>query len=111
ICLVSSYACVSLVHHARRASGRMRLVWTSIGALSVGFGIWATHFVAMLAYRPGFMPSYDLALTAASLAIAILLCGGGLAMAIRGNGGGDHALGGAVVGVAISSMHYTGMLA
>lgn len=57
ICLVSSYACVSLVHHARRASGRMRLVWTSIGALSVGFGIWATHFVAMLAYRPGFLPS------------------------------------------------------
>lgn len=41
ICLVSSYACVSLLHHARRASGRMRLVWTSIGALSVGFGIWA----------------------------------------------------------------------
>ena len=45
--------------------------------LAVGFGIWATHFVAMLAFRPGFTLSYDVGLTAASLAIAILVCGAG----------------------------------
>ncbi|WP_323015638.1 diguanylate cyclase domain-containing protein, partial [Devosia sp.] len=111
ICLASSYACASLVNHARRASGRMRWVWTAIAALAVGSGIWATHFVAVLAFRPGFTPAYDLALTGASLGIAILVCGAGIAMAIRGQGGWDHALGGAVVGVAISSMHYTGIFA
>ena len=111
ICLASSYACVSLVNHAYRASGRMRWVWTAIAALAVGSGIWATHFVAMLAFQPGFTPAYDLALTGASLAIAILVCGAGIAMAVRGRGGWDRMLGGAVVGVAISSMHYTGIFA
>ncbi len=111
ICLVSAYACVGLLRHAHRASGRMRLTWTAVAALAVGFGIWATHFVAMLAFRPGFTLSYDVGLTAASLAIAILVCGAGIAMAIRGTGMWDHFLGGAVVGVAISSMHYTGIAA
>ena len=111
VCLVSSYACVGLLRHAHRAAGRMRLIWTIVAALAVGFGIWATHFVAVLAFRPGFTLSYDVGLTAASLAVAILVCGAGIAMAIRGTGPADHFLGGAVVGVAISSMHYAGIAA
>jgi NO-binding membrane sensor protein with MHYT domain len=111
ICLVSSYACIGLTRHARRASGRMRNVWTMVAAMAVGFGIWATHFVAVLAFRPGFTLSYDIWLTAVSLAIAIVVCGAGIAMASRGKGFMDRFLGGAVVGVAISSMHYTGIAA
>jgi diguanylate cyclase (GGDEF)-like protein len=89
----------------------MRLTWIGVAALAVGFGIWATHFVAVLAFKPGFTLSYDIGLTAASLAVAILVCGAGIAMAIRGDGVADHFLGGAVVGVAISSMHYAGIAA
>ena len=111
VCLVSAYACVSLLRHAHRAHGRMRNLWNAVAALAVGFGIWATHFVAVLALRPGFTFGYDLALTALSLAIAIAVSGLGIAMAIRGSGTRDHFLGGAVVGVGISSMHYTGMAA
>ncbi|MGB3339794.1 MAG: diguanylate cyclase, partial [Devosia sp.] len=111
VCLVSSYACVGLLRHAHRTEGRMRLTWTVVAALAVGFGIWATHFVAVLAFRAGFTLSYDIGLTAASLAIAILVCGTGIAMAIRGASIWDHFLGGAVVGVAISSMHYAGIAA
>ena len=109
ICLVSSYACVSLVRHAHRADGRMRLLWNAVAALAVGFGIWSTHFVAVLAFRPGFTLSYDLVVTAASLAIAIAVCGAGIAMAISGERRADHVLGGAVVGIGISAMHYTGI--
>ena len=111
VCLISSYACVSLLRHAHKSDGRMRHLWTGVAALAVGFGIWATHFVAVLAFRPGFTFAYDLLLTAASLGIAIGLCGLGIAMAIRGSSTWDHFLGGAVVGVAISSMHYTGIAA
>ena len=111
VCLTSSYACMSLLHHAARAEGRIRNIWNLVAALAVGFGIWATHFVAVLAFRPGFSFSYDLGLTAASLAIAIAVCGAGIAMTIRGEGAGDHFLGGAVVGVGISTMHYTGIAA
>ena len=111
VCLISAYACVSLLRHAHKADGRMRHLWTGVAALAVGFGIWATHFVAVLAFRPGFTFAYDLLLTAASLGIAIGVCGLGIAMTIRGTSTWDHFLGGAVMGVAISSMHYTGIAA
>ena len=109
VCLVSAYSCVSLLRHSRRAGGRLGTIWISVAALAVGFGIWATHFVAMLAFQPGFTLHYDIVLTAASLVIAIGVCGAGIAMASRGDSTTDHFLGGAVVGVAISSMHYTGI--
>ena len=32
-----------------------------------GFGVWATHFVAMLAFSPGMPTAYDVPLTALSL--------------------------------------------
>ncbi len=111
ICLLSAYACVSLLRHAMRMEGRARLLWTTISALSVGFGIWSTHFVAMLAFRPGFVLRYDILLTGASLLLAIGVCGAGLAMAIRSAGTADRFLGGAVIGVGISSMHYVGIAA
>ena len=111
ICLVSAYACVSLLRHARRTDGRMRLIWTGVSSLAVGLGIWSTHFVAMLAFRPGYALQYDIVLTAVSLLIAIGVCGLGLAMAIGGAGKADRFLGGAVIGVGISSMHYVGIAA
>src|SRR5690606_29962297 len=98
ICLISSYACLGLVRHARRTSGRMRNAWTAVAAAAVGFGIWATHFVAILAFNPGFALGYDLWVTGLSVIIAIVVCGAGIAMAIRAEGALDRFLGGAVVG-------------
>ena len=111
ICLISAYACISLMQHARLAKGRMRLVWNGISALAVGLGIWATHFIAVLAFRPGFAFSYDLGLTALSLLIAILVCGAGIALAVHSKARLDRILGGVTVGVGISTMHYTGIAA
>lgn len=111
VCLLSAYACVSLLRHAIRMEKRARLIWTTVSALSVGLGIWSTHFVAMLAFRPGFALQYDILLTGISLFLAIGICGAGLAMAIRATGKADRFLGGAVIGVGISSMHYVGIAA
>lgn len=111
VCAISAYACMSLAWHASHTLGRMRDLWTVIAAFTVGFGIWATHFVGMLAFRPGFQLSHDLGLTSLSLVIAIGVCGVGIAFAIRGKRFWDHFLGGAVLGVAISTMHYTGIAA
>jgi len=30
--------------------GQMRGLWLAVSAISTGFGIWATHFIAMLAF-------------------------------------------------------------
>lgn len=111
VCLVSAFACMNLLHHAKRAGGRARLIWTVVSALSVGFGIWATHFIAVLAFRPGFTPSYDLLLTSVSLLIAIAVCGAGIGLAIRARGPMDRFLGGGAVGLGIASMHYVGIAA
>ncbi|RDE10099.1 bifunctional diguanylate cyclase/phosphodiesterase [Pelagibacterium lacus] len=109
ICALSAFACISILNHARRSAGWARAAWIGVAAVSVGFGIWATHFIAMLAFDIGFPASYDVGLTAASLVIAIAICGTGVAMAVLGNRTADLALGGAIVGVGISTMHYTGM--
>ncbi|WP_417583931.1 EAL domain-containing protein [Pelagibacterium sp.] len=111
ICALASFAGVSILTHARRSIGLMRSVWLAVAAVSVGFGIWATHFVAMLSFDVGFPASYDIGLTLASLLIAIAVCGMGLAAAGMGRRRSDLVLGGAIVGLGISAMHYTGMRA
>ncbi|WP_169196179.1 EAL domain-containing protein [Devosia sp. MC1541] len=111
VCLISAYTCMGLLRHAKRAADKKRPIWIAIAALTVGFGIWTTHFVAMVAFKPGFEIVYDIALTLISLLIAIVVCGAGIYVTTRGNTRWDHALGGAVVGLAISVMHYTGISA
>jgi len=82
-----------------------------IAAASTGFGIWATHFIAMLAFSPGIPNAYNTELSALSLAAAVLLTFVGMWIATL-RGGIDHYLvGGAVLGAGIATMHYTGMAA
>jgi NO-binding membrane sensor protein with MHYT domain len=111
ICALASFASISLVNHARGTTGAMQKVWLAVAAISVGFGIWSTHFVAMLSYKPGITLGYDLPLTILSLAIAIGITGGGLWFAAAGTRRSDIALGGAIVGLGIAAMHYVGMAA
>ena len=89
----------------------MRSVWLAVSAVSTGFGIWATHFIAMLAFSPGIPNAYNIALTTLSLIAAIFLTGAGLAVAVSSKSGAGTWLGGAMVGGGIAAMHYTGMAA
>ena len=58
--------------------------WSILTGVCAGTGIWATHFVAMLAYDGGFPTAYDPIRTLASLLIAVLLSTAGFALAARG---------------------------
>ena len=111
ICALASFTAISLLHHVRRSSGRIRLAWLTVAATSTGFGIWATHFIAMLAFSPGLPSAYNISLTVLSLIVAIVVTGGGLAIAIAWNGWAAAWLGGIVVGGGIAAMHYVGMAA
>lgn len=111
ICALSAFSGISLLNHARRSSGRARYTWLTIAAVSVGIGIWATHFVAMISFSAGMPTGYDLPVTLLSLVIAIVIVGGGLWFTAIGARKSDALLGGAVVGIGISSMHYVGMSA
>ena len=46
-------------------------IWAAVSAAVTAVGIWATHFVAMLGYRPGFDVYYDGTTTLVSVGIAI----------------------------------------
>jgi NO-binding membrane sensor protein with MHYT domain len=111
VCALSAFAGITLLMHARRTTGPMQRAWLAVAAVSVGFGIWATHFVARLSFSAGMPVGYDLPLTLISLSIAILIVGGGLWFAALGTRRSDALLGGAVIGIGIASMHYTGMAA
>ena len=59
----------------RATDSRAYAIWILAAGLMVGCGIWATHFIAMLAYEPGVDLAYDIALTALSLILAMLITG------------------------------------
>src|SRR4051794_13652188 len=111
VCALASLAAINLLRHARGSGGRMRNIWLAVSAVSTGFGIWATHFIAMLAFTPGIPSGYNIALTALSLVAAILLTGAGLAISIVPNWRHGPWVGGAIVAGGIAAMHYTGMAA
>ncbi|HEY6258520.1 MAG TPA: EAL domain-containing protein [Xanthobacteraceae bacterium] len=111
ICTLASFTAISLLHHVGRSSGYMRLIWLAVSATSTGSGIWATHFIAMLAFEPGLPTAYNIELTVFSLIAAIFLTGTGLAVAVMADWRAGAWLGGAMVGGGIAAMHYTGMAA
>lgn len=111
VCAVSSFAAIRLLRHARSVNGQMRYVWLGVAATSIGFGIWATHFIAMLAYTPGIPSGYHLGLTFLSLAAAVALTGTGVAVSMIADWRAGPWIGGAIVAGGIAAMHYTGMAA
>jgi diguanylate cyclase (GGDEF)-like protein/PAS domain S-box-containing protein len=111
ICVLASFAAINLLHHARKSSSHMRGVWLAVSATSTGFGIWATHFVGMLAFTPGIPSGYNIILTILSLVAAILLTAAGLAVSLTPNWRHGPWIGGAIVAGGIAVMHYTGMAA
>jgi diguanylate cyclase (GGDEF)-like protein/PAS domain S-box-containing protein len=111
VCILASYTAINLLRHAAKSHGRMRAVWLGVSAISTGFGIWATHFIAMLAFTPGIPSGYNIMLTILSLGAAILLTDAGLGVSLIRNWRHGPWLGGAIVAGGIASMHYIGMAA
>jgi diguanylate cyclase (GGDEF)-like protein/PAS domain S-box-containing protein len=111
VCVLASLTAINLLRHARKSTGNMRMLWLTVSAISTGFGIWATHFVAMLAFTPGIPSGYNIGLTVLSLVAAILLTGVGLYVSLIPNWRHGPWVGGAIVAGGIAAMHYTGMLA
>jgi len=111
VCFLASAVAISLFDRARASQGRTRATWIVLDAVVSGCGIWATHFIAMLAYDPGTGAGYSVRVTILSLIFAILITGIGLGLAVASPRRLFAAAGGAVVGVGVAAMHYTGMMA
>jgi len=108
VCLFACFTAVNLLADAQVSSGTRRDLWHAAAATVFGVGVWTTHFIAELAYRPGIPIGYDITLTLLSIAVAVVLSWIGIAIVLRL---GVRYLGGAVVGFAVGAMHYTGIAA
>jgi methyl-accepting chemotaxis protein len=109
ICLCSSLVTVQLVRRARATIGWVRAIWIGTAGCAAGFGIWSTHFVAMLAYEPGVPVAYAILPTAFSLLVAIAVTALGIGIATRGMTWAPA--GGLIVALGVAAMHYLGMQA
>jgi diguanylate cyclase (GGDEF)-like protein/PAS domain S-box-containing protein len=111
VCFVASSVAISLFDRARSSQGHARHVWIALDAAVSGCGIWATHFIAMLAYDPGISAGYDIPISLLSLILAVLITWAGLGIAVFDTRRAFAAIGGVVVGIGVAAMHYTGMMA
>jgi diguanylate cyclase (GGDEF)-like protein len=110
ICVTGSLATVQLFSRVRASRGYRRSGWVVLGAVGAGTMVWATHFVAMMAFRTTAPVILDPILTLLSLLAVIVIAVPGLALA-AGRRRWSGAVGGAVIGTGISVMHYIGMAA
>jgi PAS domain S-box-containing protein len=113
IAVAASYTALDLAGRIRASEGWLRRVWLATAAVAMGGGIWAMHFVAMLAFRmPGMQLGYHFGLTLLSFLVAVVVTGAGFAVMSRARGA-LMLLGaaGAFMGLGIVAMHYIGMAA
>ncbi|HZR36370.1 MAG TPA: MHYT domain-containing protein, partial [Nevskia sp.] len=110
---MAAYVALDLTSRVSAARERRAAIyWLGGGALSMGLGIWAMHFVGMLAFSLPIPVSYNVGITLASLAIAVGVSAFALFVASGEALGGRRLAGaGVLMGLGIVAMHYTGMAA
>lgn len=112
VAVIASYVALDLASRVSSSSGRGAKYWLSAGAISMGTGIWSMHFVGMLAFKLPIQMGYDIPLTLASMAIAVVASGFALFTINRNALSLKRLLvSGLLMGLGIASMHYVGMAA
>ena len=113
VATLASYAGLLISERIRVAeSVQSRSAWLGVGSVAMGMGVWAMHFIAMLAFVLPIPVAYDLDITIASVVPAVLACA--LALHVMGSsqrGRWHYIIAGTLVGAGIAVMHYTGMAA
>ena len=110
VAMMASYTALNLTGRVVETEGRTSLLWLIGGAVAMGSGIWAMHFIGMLAYSLPIRMSYDLDITLLSLLAAIAVSAFALRVVTRRTVRGMHFLiGGLLMGLGICGMHYMGM--
>ena len=110
VAIIGAYVAIEVAEHVRASGGGRRILWSTGGALALGLAIWSMHFVGMLALRLHVPVWYDVLL----IFVSILAAVGGCAIAfIIFNRPVVNSwmlvLASVFMGLAIASMHYTGM--
>ncbi|HEY4040840.1 MAG TPA: EAL domain-containing protein [Rhodopila sp.] len=116
VCLLATNASTRLLGPRRGGEPALRTVRLGAAVLAFSIGVWTTHFISLLAYRPGLPLAVDAPQCALSLALAIGIAALGFAPYPRGwptpRGASDFpivAFRGFVLAAGIGAMHFAGM--
>ncbi|WP_227013997.1 response regulator [Paenibacillus psychroresistens] len=112
VAVVASYTALDLAGRVSRSSGGRRLFWLLFGTVIMGMGIWSMHFVGMLAFSLPMQVAYDLMPVLLSVLAALVASFTALFVVGRNQLSLLRLLiGGLLLAVGISAMHYIGMSA
>ncbi|WP_136064030.1 putative bifunctional diguanylate cyclase/phosphodiesterase [Modicisalibacter radicis] len=109
---LASLMALDLAGRLRETDGLASYAWLGGGAFAMGAGIWAMHFIGMLALHTAMPMRYDMAITLGSLLASILASALALALVRTPRLSAMRlVVGGGVMGGGICLMHYMGMQA
>ena len=112
ISIVASYAAFSFAERVASTSAGKARYWLFAGAVAMGLGIWAMHYLGMLAVVLPVPVLYHVPTVILSLLLAVAASAVALWLVsqqkLRGRA---YAIGSIIMGGAIGAMHYTGMAA
>src|ERR1017187_5079073 len=112
LAMFASYAALDLAGRVTATQGRVRAIWLSCGAAAMGLGIWAMHYVGMLAFSLPVPVLYHYPTVIVSLLAAIAASAVALYTVSRvGIGVAQQVTGSLIIGGGIAAMHYIGMAA
>ena len=111
VCIIGCFVTMRLLDRAIGTEGMQRTGWICQTAAAAGASVWCTHFVAILAYDPKTPVDFDPILTIGSLGVAIAGFGVAFGLIANSTRAWTTVLGGALVGLTVSAMHYSGMAA
>lgn len=111
VCLIGNLTAMLLLFRAQQCDPAERRNWIMGAAFACGVGIWATHFIAMLAYDGGYPIAYGLGLTALSVVIAVAISLLAILVAFESTSRYAFMQGGVLMALGITAMHLTGMQA
>lgn len=110
IAACGSYTCFHLAEHLTTLTGGMWKGALVGAAVSIGGGIWAMHFVGMLAIDLPVTLTYDIFGTVVSFLIALMFTAAALYIVSFWTMSASRIMaGGALLGTGIAFMHYVGM--
>ncbi|HZW67118.1 MAG TPA: bifunctional diguanylate cyclase/phosphodiesterase [Pseudogracilibacillus sp.] len=112
IAIAISYVSLNIASRTGDTFSRQRVFWLALGSMIMGVGVWAFHFIGMIAFNINIPVSYDLSLTLISLLASV--AGSFIAFYITSSTNIKKRmviLGGVFLASGIVSMHYLGMKA
>ncbi|MBS0851449.1 bifunctional diguanylate cyclase/phosphodiesterase [Leclercia pneumoniae] len=112
VAILASYTALNMAGRVAGSTGTAARVWLTGGGVAMGIGIWAMHFIGMLAMDVSMRMNYDLLVTLVSMLIAIGASIFALWFVSRQQLRLRRLFPGALIlGTGIVAMHYTGMAA